>query len=155
MAKSPVFDPKDVPAQTGSSYPEPYRAKCAAREKRRLGDHAGLKNFGVNLVRVPPGVMTSMRHWHSKQDEFIYMLEGELVLLTDAGETIVKPGMAAGFPAGAADGHCLINRGAKDAVYLEVGDRSPGDEVVYPDIDMLASFKSPTAVFVHEDGKPY
>jgi uncharacterized cupin superfamily protein len=155
MARSRAFDPKDVPAQTGSGYPEPYRAKCAAREKRRLGDHAGLTNFGVNLVRVPPGIMTSMRHWHSKQDEFIYMLEGELVLQTDAGETVLIPGMAAGFPAGSTDGHCLINRGDRDAVYLEVGDRSPGDEVVYSDVDMRLSYKPPAPVFVHKDGTPY
>ncbi|MFO0996057.1 MAG: cupin domain-containing protein [Alphaproteobacteria bacterium] len=155
MAKSPVFDPKAVPAVTGSGYPEPFRSKCAAREKRRLGDHAGLKNFGVNLVRMPPGVMSAMRHWHTKQDEFIYMIEGELVLLTDAGETVMRPGMAAGFPAGAPDGHCLVNRSDKDAVYLEVGDRLPGDEVDYPGIDMRAAFKSPTAAFFRKDGTPY
>jgi uncharacterized cupin superfamily protein len=152
----PALDPKAVAAATGSGYPEPYRAAVAGRSKQRLGNALGLKNFGVNLVRLPPGVASSQRHWHSAEDEFIYMLEGELQLVTDAGSQTLTPGMAAGFPAGKADGHQLINRSKSDAVYLEVGDSRPGaDEVEYPDIDLRAIRLEGKDVFVHKDGKPW
>lgn len=140
---------------TGSTYPEPFAAECRARRKRALGDAAGLTNFGVNLVRLAPGVWSSQRHWHSAQDEFLYVLEGEVVLVTDAGEQTLTPGMAAGFPAGAGDGHHLVNRSAADAVYLEVGDRAKGDDVDYPDIDMLARWFDGVRKFVRKDGTPY
>lgn len=156
-ASKPVaIDVTNVPPLTGTGYPEPFRKAVTGREKRRLGDAFGLSNFGVNLVRLPPGVMSSMRHWHSKQDEFVYMLEGELVLITDAGEQILRPGMIAGFPAGRADGHHLVNRSARDALYLEVGDRSAGDEATYPDIDMQAK-QQPDGkwVYMRKDGTPY
>lgn len=155
QGKGPAFDPMAIPAKTGSTYPEPYRSQCAARAKRRLGDAAGLKNFGVNLVTLPPGCLSSMRHWHSLQDEFIYVVEGELVLVTDAGEQILTPCMAAGFPAGKEDGHHLINRGAKPAVYLEVGDRTAGDAAVYSDIDMRTEPTGAGYRYVHKDGTPY
>ncbi|MDA0704532.1 MAG: cupin domain-containing protein [Proteobacteria bacterium] len=152
----PAIDPAKVPATTGSTYPEPFAGRCAARAKRALGNALGLSNFGVNLVEVPPGVESSMRHWHERQDEFVYMLQGELVLVTDAGEQILGPGMAAGFPAGTGDGHQLVNRSGAKAVYLEVGDRMPGDGVVYSDIDMvLRHGDTASRTFRHKDGTPY
>ncbi len=155
IAKPPALDPETVEVWTGSTYPEPFAAQCAARRKRALGDAAGLKNFGVNLVRLAPGVWSSQRHWHSRQDEFVYILEGEVVLVTDAGERTLTPGMAAGFPAGSGDGHHLVNRTGADAVYLEVGDRAEGDEVDYPDIDMQRRHVDGAPKFVRRDGTPY
>ncbi|MCP5367331.1 MAG: cupin domain-containing protein [Hyphomicrobiales bacterium] len=146
----------EVESVSGSTYPAPFAAAVRARTKRRLGDVFGLTNFGVNLVEVPPGTLSSQRHWHTRQDEFVYVLEGELVLVTDAGEQVLTPGMAAGFPAGAADGHHLVNRTNAPAVYLEVGDRTAGDEVDYPDIDMLLRRDGDgRARFVRKDGTPY
>ena len=110
--KAPAFDPKDLPETSSTGYPEPYKSRVAGRHRRRLGDHAGLKNFGVNLTRLDPGAESSMRHWHMKQDEFIYVVEGEITLVTDAGRQKLTPGMAAGFPAGKADGHQLVTRRA-------------------------------------------
>ena len=133
-----VLDPKSVAARTGSAYPEPLRGKVAGREKRALGDALGLKNFGVNCVRLPPGARSSLRHWHARQDEFVYVLEGTATLVTSAGKTPVPAGHCAGFPAGKADGHCLVNETQSDVVYLEVGDRTPGDTVDYPDDDLAA-----------------
>ena len=153
--KLPALDPETVEVWTGSTYPEPFAAECAARQKRALGDAVGLKNFGVNLARLAPGVWSSQRHWHSAQDEFIYVLEGEVVLITEAGERTLTPGMAAGFPAGSGDGHHVVNRSGADAVYLEVGDRAQGDDVDYPDIDMAARWFDGVRKFVHKDGTPY
>ncbi len=153
--KLPAVDPSTVPANVGSAYPPPFAAAVAAREKRALGDALGLSNFGVNLVRLAPGVLSSQRHWHSRQDEFVYLVEGELVLVTDAGEQTLSAGMAAGFPAGSGDGHHLINRSDEDALYLEVGDRSAGDDVDYPDIDMLRRRVDGGPRFVRRDGTPY
>jgi uncharacterized cupin superfamily protein len=149
------FDAKSVMARTGSTYPEPHRRPCMAREKRRLGEAGGLTHFGVNLVRLPPGTLSSMRHWHSHEDEFLYVLEGELVLVTDDGEQVLKPGMCAGFPAGKADGHHLANRTDKDAVYLEVGDRSDKDVVEYSDIDMRGFAEPGGFRYMRKDGTPY
>ena len=128
----PALDPAEVIEHAGTIYPEPYKSRVAGRRRRRLGDATGLKNFGVNLVRLAAGGESSMRHWHAKQDEFIYILEGEPTLVTDAGETPLKPGMCAGFKAGTGDAHHLVNYTNKDAVFLEVGDRSAGDSVSYP-----------------------
>ncbi len=153
--KLPVIDPASVPVRTGSAYPEVFAQGAAKREKRALGDAAGLTNFGVNLVRLPDGAMSSQRHWHSRQDEFVYVLEGEVVLVSDGGEQVLGPGMAAGFPAGSGDGHHLVNRSGRDALYLEVGDRSPGDEVDYPDIDMLRRRVGGENRFVRKDGTPW
>lgn len=153
--KRPVIDPASVPVRTGSAYPEVFAQGVAKREKRALGDAAGLTNFGVNLVRLPAGTMSSQRHWHSREDEFVYVLEGEVVLVSDGGEQVLGPGMAAGFPAGSGDGHHLINRSGRDALYLEVGDRSPGDEVDYPDIDMLRRRVGGENRFVRKDGTPW
>ncbi|MBD0274693.1 MAG: cupin domain-containing protein [Acetobacteraceae bacterium] len=125
------------PRTRPSAYPVPeLAAKVAGRAKRPLGDLFGLTNFGVNLTRLPPGSASALRHAHARQDEFVYVLEGEPVLVTDAGETRLSPGMCAGFAAGTGDAHHLLNRGPGDAVFLEVGDRAPGESVAYPDDDL-------------------
>ena len=151
----PVVDPATVAPRYGARYPEAMRAPYAARGKRALGDALGLTNFGVNLVHMPAGSESALRHWHTREDEFVMVLEGELTLITNAGETVLGPGMAAGFPAGKADGHCLVNRSGRDAVYLEVGDRRAGDEVAYPDVDLTAVWRDGGRVFTHKDGRPY
>ena len=152
----PAIDPKEVPSHSGSRYPEPFASEVKGRHRKRLGDAAGLKNFGVNLVTLDPGFKSSMRHFHKVQDEFVYVLEGELVLVTNAGRRVLKAGMAAGFPANDGDGHHLINETAQPAVYLEVGDRLPGDGATYPDIDMAARANPDgTWSFTHKDGRPY
>jgi uncharacterized cupin superfamily protein len=126
--------PRAVP----SSYPPDLARKLGGREKRALGDQFGLKSFGVNLTRLPPGAASALRHAHRVQDEFVYILEGHPTLLTDAGETPLSPGMCAGFPAGTGDAHCLLNRTEAEVLYLEIGDRSPGDVVTYPEDDLMA-----------------
>ena len=136
MTQSSIFDPQTLPESNATSYPEQYRAGNQHRWNRRLGDHAGLKNFGVNLTRIEPGGQSSCRHWHKTQDEFVYVLSGEVVLHTNAGEQVLRAGMCAGFPAGAEDGHHFLNRSSTDVLLLVVGDRTPGDEVTYPDVDM-------------------
>ncbi len=153
----PALDPATVALRTESDYPPQFQVSVAGLERRRLGDATGLKNFGVNLVRLPPGVASALRHWHTKQDEFVFLLQGELVLVTDAGEQVLTPGMAAGFPAGKPDGHHLVNRSDRDALYLEIGDRMPGDEGDYPDIDMVWRIKGDpnNSVYLHKDGTPY
>jgi uncharacterized cupin superfamily protein len=145
-----------VPARRGSSYPEPFRAAVEAREKRPLGDALGLTQFGVNLVLLPPGCWSSQRHWHTHEDEFVYVLDGELTLVTDTGERVLRAGMAAGFAAGTADGHHLINRTSRPATYLEVGTRRDDvDEVDYPDIDMAVRHRDGRQMFVKKNGEPY
>jgi uncharacterized cupin superfamily protein len=137
MATKPTgFDPLELPESNATSYPEPFRADNQQRWNRRPGDHAGLTNFGVNLTRIVPGGQSSSRHWHSRQDEFVYVLSGEAVLETNAGEQVLRAGMCAGFPAGSRDGHRFVNRTEADILLLVVGDRTSGDEVGYPDIDM-------------------
>mgnify|MGYP001564351029 CR=1 FL=1 len=126
------------PRAKPSSYPPVMQAKIAGREKRPLGDLFGLANFGVNLTRLAPGACSALRHAHAKQDEFVYVLEGEAALITDAGETKLKPGMCAGFKAGTGDAHHLVNRSTSDVVFLEVGDRTPGDSARYPEDDIQA-----------------
>jgi uncharacterized cupin superfamily protein len=154
--RPPALDPQTVPARGGSSYPAPFRAAVEARQKRPLGDATGLTQFGVNLVELPPGCWSAQRHWHTHEDEFVYVLDGELTLVTDAGEQILRPGVAAGFPAGTPDGHHLINRTSRPAVYLEVGTRRDDlDECVYPDIDMAVSQQGGRQMFVRKTGEPY
>ena len=157
MAKilSPALDPAQVPEQSTTGYPEPFKSQVAGRHRRRLGDAAGLKNFGVNLTRLDPGTESSMRHWHTKQDEFIYVLEGEVTLVTDAGRQKLAAGMAAGFPAGMADGHQLVNETSRPARYLEIGDRTPGDAATYSDVDLAARLLDGKWVFTRKDGSPY
>jgi len=144
------------PREKTSSYPEPFASRMAGREKRPLGDLFGLRNFGVNLTRLEPGAVSALRHAHSRQDEFVYILKGEPTLVTNAGETPLRPGMCAGFPAGSGDAHHLVNRTDRDVVYLEVGDRAERDMVVYPDDDLAAALAGPGRWrFVHKDGRPY
>jgi uncharacterized cupin superfamily protein len=148
------IEPRELPATTGSGYPAPFDAPCAARIRRRLGDAAGLTDFGVNLLTLPPGAWSSQRHWHSAEDEFVYVLEGEVVLVSDAGEEVLRAGQAAGFKAGEPDGHHVQNRSAKDAVLLEVGSRRRDEDACdYPDIDLYIG--AGAVVFVHKDGTPY
>ena len=138
----------------GSGYPAPYDEPCRQRKRLRLGDLAGLTQFGVNLLRLPPGVWSSQRHWHSGEDEFVYILEGEVVLVTDAGEEVLRAGDCAGFKAGESNGHHLQNRTSAEAVLLEVGSRNPEhDAVDYPGIDL--KLKEGARVFLHRDGTPY
>lgn len=139
-----------------SNYPEPFASRMAGRQKRPLGNVFGLSNFGVNLTRLAPGAVSSLRHSHSRQDEFIYILAGHPLLVTDDGETLLSPGMCAGFKAGTDNGHHLINRTDEDVVYLEIGDRSADDGVSYPDDDIQAVLdKDGQWQFVHKDGTPY
>lgn len=139
-----------------TNYPEPFAARMAGREKRPLGDLFGLQNFGVNLTRLPPGSVSALRHAHSRQDEFIYVLQGEPTLVTDAGETLLRPGMCAGFKAGNGDAHHLVNRTDGDVVYLEVGDRTKGDAVAYPDDDIeVVPTVDGKRAFTRKDGTPY
>jgi uncharacterized cupin superfamily protein len=154
-AKPPALDPAGVPAQVGSSYPKPFDQPCATRERRVLGDPLGLTQFGVNLLVLPPGAWSSQRHWHLEEDEFVYVLEGEVVLVTDAGEQVLKPGMAAGFPAGRPDGHNLVNRGDRTARLIEVGTRSAAEHAEYSDIDMKGRVVDGVFRFFHKDGEPY
>lgn len=149
------MNPHDVAVKRGSSYPAPFDKEVAAREKRALGDALGLRNFGVNLVHLKPGAWSAQRHWHTRQDEFVYVLEGELQLVTDAGESTLRPGMVAGFPAGNGDGHHLVNRSGQEATYLEVGDRLPGDAVDYPDIDLRVENNAEQHRYTNKRGEPY
>ena len=153
---SKIFTPSDVPESNSSNYPERFRQAQRKRFVRRLGDHAGLKNYGVNYVRVAPGGQSSARHAHMKQDEFVYILKGEFVLVTDAGREIVGPGSCIGFPAGTGDGHHFLNLTDRDAAFLVVGDRSAGEEVTYPDID-LAIRPGPDgkSAYFRKDGTHY
>jgi len=155
LLHAPALDPATVASRTGSDYPAPFRALVAGRERRRLGDALGLTNFGVNLMRLPPGFASSQRHWHTRQDEFVFVVAGEVVLVTDGGEQRLSAGMAAGFPKGKPDGHHLVNRSDRDAVLLEVGDRTDGDEVDYPDIDLAIRWIDGEERLVHKDGTPY
>ena len=144
-----------APRVKQSNYPEAFVARMVGREKRALGDLFGLANFGVNLTRLAPGAESALRHSHTKQDEFIYILEGHPVLITDAGTTQLAPGMCAGFKAGSGDGHQLINRTSEEVVYLEIGDRSTNDTGIYPDDDLQAQFADGNWAFTHKDGSPY
>jgi uncharacterized cupin superfamily protein len=139
----------------GSIYPAPFGEPLKGREKRALGDPLGLTQFGVNLVTLAPGAWSSQRHWHENEDEFVYVLEGEITLVTDAGETVLRPGMAAGFPAGKPDGHHLINRTDKFALYLEVGTRASTEVAHYSDIDLGARKEGGRFVFTTKNGEPY
>jgi len=145
-----------APARTKpSNYPEPFASRMAGREKRALGEVFGLSNFGVNLTRLAAGAVSSLRHSHSQQDEFVYILEGHPTLHTDEGRTTLSPGMCAGFKAGSGNGHCLINDTPDEVLYLEVGDRTPGDVGHYPDDDLAAVLMHGRWQFTHKDGTPY
>ncbi|HET7064131.1 MAG TPA: cupin domain-containing protein [Rudaea sp.] len=156
-AKYPVaIRAADAPARVKpSNYPEPFASRMAGRQKRPLGDLFGLANFGVNLTRLAPNAVSALRHAHSRQDEFVYILQGNPTLHTDDGRTRLSPGMCAGFKAASGDGHHLINETAQDVVYLEVGDRTAGDEGSYPDDDLTAVAVDGKWRFAHKDGTPY
>ncbi len=143
------------PRTKPSNYPETFAARMAGRRKQPLGDLFGLTNFGVNLTRLAPNAVSALRHAHSKQDEFVYIVQGHPTLHTDAGRTRLAPGMCAGFKAGTGNGHCLRNDTQEDVVYLEIGDRTPGDEGTYPDDDLKAMQLDGRWKFVHKDGTPY
>ncbi|HWH77907.1 MAG TPA: cupin domain-containing protein [Candidatus Binatus sp.] len=146
----------EVPARSKPSvYPEPFASRMAGREKRQLGDLFGLNNFGVNLTHLAPNAVSALRHAHTKQDEFIYILQGRPTLHTDEGRTQLEPGMCAGFKANTGNGHCLLNETTEEVIYLEVGDRTPGDEGSYPDDDLKALMVDGKWQFVHKDGSPY
>jgi uncharacterized cupin superfamily protein len=149
----PKIDIAAVPKRKGSGYPSPFDAPCADRVRQRLGDAGGLTDFGVNLMRLPPGNWSSQRHWHSHEDEFVHVLEGELTLVEDGGETVLQAGDCATFPKGSGNGHHLINKSGAMAVYLEVGSRQPADVTYCSDIDMMSA--NADGRFVHKDGTPY
>lgn len=151
----PALDPSEVTSATSSNYPDVFKPYVTGRNKRRLGEVLGLKNFGVNLTTLKPGAQSALRHWHRAQDEFVYVVDGELTLISNAGEQVLHPGMCAGFPAGFMDGHCLVNRSSKDASYLEIGDRTAGDHVTYPDDDLIAKSVEGQWRFQRKDGTEY
>jgi uncharacterized cupin superfamily protein len=151
----PALDPAAVTTVSGSRYPAEYAARMGDRVKRRLGDALGLTHIGVNLVMLAPGGQSALRHWHTSEDEFIYLLEGELVLVTDAGEQVLSAGMAAGFPAEKRDGHHFINRSRAPARYLEIGERNARDNAFYPDDDLLWVETENGIVAAHKDGRRY
>lgn len=148
------LDLADIPVESGCNYPPPFDKPCLGSTWRRLGNAGGLTTFGVNLSRVPPGVWSSQRHWHTHEDEFVMVIEGELTLVTDDGEEILREGDCAAFRAGDPNGHHLINRSRRDAVVLEVGSRDPDrDACDYPDLDMVTTPR--VEAYLHRDGAPY
>jgi uncharacterized cupin superfamily protein len=153
--KLPALDPATVAERRGSGYPEPFRSRMGDRVKRRLGDACGLTRFGVNLVTLGPGGQSALRHWHTLEDEFVYVLEGEVVLITNAGEQTLTAGMCAGYPGGRRDGHHFVNRSGRPARYLEIGDRHEEDTAFYPDDDVALHIVDGEFRYTHKDGKPY
>jgi uncharacterized cupin superfamily protein len=149
------IDVEAVPPVVGTTYPTPFDQPVRSREKRKLGDVAGLTQYGVNLLRLPPGAWSSQRHWHSHADEFIYVIAGEVVLLSDDGEEVLKAGDAAGFKAGDDNGHCLQNHSNGEYLILEIGSRFEEDAGHYPDVDMVAPAGGKPAIYTHKDGTPY
>jgi uncharacterized cupin superfamily protein len=155
MTTMPKIDIDTLKVDTYTGYPEPFRQAVLGRERKRLGNAVGLDQFGVNLSRLKPGAASSQRHWHQNEDELVYVLEGELVLCENGGETVLQPGDAAGWKAGVQNGHCLVNRTDRDAVYLEIGSRAARETATYPDIDMRAERDDKGMRYVHKDGTPY
>jgi uncharacterized cupin superfamily protein len=153
--KKPALDPMSLEPRTGSGYPEPFRSRCLPREKRQLGNALGLSRIGINQTTLPPGKESSMRHWHSHEEEFVYVLAGEVVLITDAGEQTLTAGMCAGFPLGTSDGHQLVNRSSQTAVYLEVSNRDAEDRAFYPDVDLQYNGANAPVLFTRKDGSKF
>jgi uncharacterized cupin superfamily protein len=152
----PALDPTTVTPRTSSAYPtDAMRAVTAGREKRMLGDALGLTTFGVNLTTLRPGAASALRHWHLRQDEFVFVLEGQLTLVTDEGEQTLGPGTCAGFPGGVANGHHLVNRSSMPATYIEIGDRLPGDGAEYPDHDLRVRATGSSWKYTHKDGTAF
>jgi uncharacterized cupin superfamily protein len=153
--KLPALDPADVPDKRSSSYPEPFRSRMGERSKRRLGDACGLTKFGVNLVTLAPGAQSALRHWHTLEDEFVWVLEGEVTLVTNAGEQVLGAGTCAGYPAGARDAHHFVNRSGAVARYLEIGNRVEGDNAFYPDDDLMWGEDERGVFAARKDGRRY
>jgi uncharacterized cupin superfamily protein len=151
----PKIDLVSLPVRSGTTYPEPFARIVDGREWQSLSEFAGLTQFGVNLVRLKPGAASSQRHWHEQEDEFVYMVEGELVLIEDEGETVVKPGDAVGFKAAVPNGHHLVNRTDRDAVFLVVGTRATRERCHYPDIDLVHEQDGDRYRLTHKSGAPY
>ena len=151
----PRIDIDSVARRTGSSYPAPFEQPCLERSRRPLGDAGGLSDFGVNLLELPPGAWSSQRHWHSVEDEFIWVLEGEVTLIDAQGEHLLRAGECAAFPKGDGNGHHLVNRSQARVLCLEAGSRRPAeDDCDYPDIDLHIG-PGRDAGFTHKDGRPY
>ena len=149
------IDIAKLPVDTRTNYPAPFDRVVRGRERKRLGNAAGLDQFGVNLTTLKPGAASALRHWHEKEDEFVYILEGEVVLIEDEGESVLKSGDAVGFKANSRNGHQLINKTQRDVVYLEIGTRSKHERVVYPGVDLMVIRDDKGARYTHKDGKPY
>ena len=155
MLKLPALDPNTVEEKRGSGYPEPFKSRMGERVKRRLGQACGLTKLGVNLVTLGPGGQSALRHWHTLEDEFVYVLEGEVVLVTNGGEQTLSAGMCADYPAGNADAHHFINRSPRPPKYLEMGQRPEGDVAFYPDDDLMLMPTPDGDISVHKDGRRY
>ncbi len=151
----PALDPATVAEVRGSGYPEPYRSRMGDRAKRRLGDACGLTKFGVNLVTLGPGGQSALRHWHTLDDEFVFVLSGEVVLMTNEGEQVLTAGMCAGYPGGSRNAHHFVNRSGAPARYLELGNRTPGDNAFYPDDDLMWGEDEAGEFAAHKDGRRY
>jgi uncharacterized cupin superfamily protein len=151
----PKIDIASLPLDTRTGYPKPFDRMVVGRERKRLGNAVGLDQFGVNLTQLKPGAASAQRHWHEREDEFVYVLEGELVLIEDGGECVLRAGDAAGFKADSRNGHHLVNRTSRDAVYLEVGTRSKHERVEYPDVDLMVIRDDQGARYTHRNGEPY
>jgi len=151
----PKIDIAKLPVDNRSTYPEPFNRAVAGRQRKRLGNAAGLDQFGVNLTTLKPGAASALRHWHEKEDEFIYVLEGEVVLIEDDGEVVLRSGDAAGFKANVPNGHHLVNKSGRDAVYLEIGTRSKHERAEYPDDDLRVIRDEKGGRYTHKNGQPY
>ncbi len=151
----PKIDIDKVPLDTATNYPPPFNKAVEGRARKRLGRAAGLSQFGANVCTLKPGAASSQRHWHEHEDEFVYVLSGEVVLIEDDGETVLKPGDAAAWKAGVANGHCLVNRSNRDAVILEVGTRATTERAYYADIDMMVTRDDAGFRYAHKNGEPY
>lgn len=151
----PVIDQTKCPVKTGSIYPDPYASMMQGRSSLRLGDAGGLTQFGANLVMLEPGALSSLRHWHLNEDEFVWIVEGECTLVQDAGEVVMRPGDCAAFPAGSTDGHHFINRTDKVAKFLVVGSKAKSEVATYSDVDLKVEMEAGKASFAHKDGTPF
>lgn len=151
----PKIDIGKLPIESSSDYPAPFHKAVEGRSRKRLARAAGLTQFGVNICTLKPGSQSSQRHWHANEDEFVYVLEGEVVLREDSGETLLKAGDAAAWPAGVPNGHCLVNRSSRDAILLEIGSRAPTERAYYSDIDMMVVDDPSGTRYLKNDGTPY
>jgi uncharacterized cupin superfamily protein len=151
----PKIDIASLASDSRTGYPEPFRQIVLGRARKRLGDAAGLSQFGVNLTTLKPGAWSAQRHWHAAEDELVYVVAGEVTLCEDGGDTVLRAGDAAGFKAGVANGHCLVNRSGADTVYIEIGTRAARERAEYPDIDMRMERDENRARYLHKSGEPY